>query len=118
MREEQMLEYIQRRPYALQDLSYTLGLRRDALRFRRFLVADGISASQGHQVRHSSDSTSWAVTFLFSGQGAQWPEMGKKLLIQVESFRNDIKRMDNALQSLDDPPGWRIEGITIALLLN
>lgn len=117
-RQSQILEYLRRRPYALQDISYTLGLRREHLRFRKFFVADGTSASQGRQVQLSSHGAPWEVTFVFSGgQGAQWPEMGNQLLTQIKGFRNDIKQMDNILQSLDRPPGWTIEG-TNYLTLN
>jgi len=47
---------------------------------------------------------------VFSGQGAQWPEMGKDLFDQDRGFRDDIEEMDRVLQSLRHPPTWTIAG--------
>lgn len=47
---------------------------------------------------------------IFSGQGAQWPEMGRELILQAPNFREDIREMDNTLQTLTHRPEWTIEG--------
>jgi acyl transferase domain-containing protein len=47
---------------------------------------------------------------IFSGQGAQWPEMGKDLIQIDPRFREDIRAMDDILQSLNYPPDWKIDG--------
>jgi hypothetical protein len=39
--------------------------------------------------------------------------MGKELMEQYPSFRNDIKRMDEYLSRLEDGPRWTLEGIVI-----
>lgn len=51
-----------------------------------------------------------SIVMAFSGQGAQWPEMGVDLLEADVGFRDDIKAMDKVLQTLMHPPGWTIEG--------
>ena len=50
------------------------------------------------------------MTFVFTGQGAQWPGMGKALMASFDAFLNAIRQMDNVLQSLTEPPSWSIEG--------
>lgn len=50
---------------------------------------------------------------MFNGQGGQWAQMGKELMEQYPSFRNDIKRMDEYLSRLEDGPRWTLEGIVI-----
>lgn len=50
------------------------------------------------------------IVMVFSGQGAQWPEMGKELFLTDEGFRTDIVEMDRLLESLIYPPSWSIEG--------
>jgi len=46
---------------------------------------------------------------IFSGQGAQWPGMGKELIATDPEFRKDIFAMDRILQGLKYPPDWTIE---------
>lgn len=48
--------------------------------------------------------------FVFTGQGSQWPEMGKRLIQEVMIFRSCIRRLDQYLQSLTEGPEWSIEG--------
>ena len=82
---------------SLHDLAYTTGVRRQQLSNRAFKVTDSESA----------------VTFVFTGQGAQWTGMGRELIAQLPSFRKDICQMDGILQQLDKPPQWKIEGQSI-----
>jgi hypothetical protein len=36
--------------------------------------------------------------------------MGKSLLTQFQSFRDDIRFLDDILQQLERPPCWSLEG--------
>lgn len=119
-REAQVRGYLEQHPGSLQDLSYTIGSRRDHLRCRSYLIASGKSMIPARHVNMplAPDSRPRGVTFVFPGQGAQWPAMGKELLIQLDRFRNDMKQMDNILQSLEDSPSWRIEGTYFAYVHN
>ncbi|KAJ8066769.1 hypothetical protein OCU04_004157 [Sclerotinia nivalis] len=49
---------------------------------------------------------------VFSGQGAQWPEMGRDILLKDPEFRKDIAEMGQILQSLIHPPSWTLAGKT------
>jgi acyl transferase domain-containing protein len=46
---------------------------------------------------------------VFTGQGAQWPTMGRALLLHCASFLRTIRELDAFLQTLPHPPRWRIE---------
>ncbi|KAE9582560.1 Highly reducing polyketide synthase [Colletotrichum fructicola] len=55
----------------------------------------------------SSDEPKTLV-FVFNGQGAQWPTMGKNLILKNIVFRQCIRDLDGALRKLKS--GWTIEG--------
>ncbi|HEY0783141.1 MAG TPA: type I polyketide synthase, partial [Thermoanaerobaculia bacterium] len=85
-------------PFA--DVAYTLQVGRGAFAFRRMLVADG--AEEAADVLGSRDPERLVdgyaeagerpLAFLFSGQGAQYPDMGRGLYATEEVFREEIDR--------------------------
>ncbi|KAL7916747.1 putative polyketide synthase [Trichoderma velutinum] len=92
------------------DIAYTLSQRREHLPFRAFFVA----GSEGDVIAEAPapakiPASTAPITMVFSGQGAQWPEMGKELIQSDGLFRKDIQAMDAVLQSLIHPPTWSIE---------
>jgi acyl transferase domain-containing protein len=100
-------KYIEDNPSLLDDVAYTLGQRRNHLNHRAFAITEGsgqISAFEKAEAKQSS------MVFVFTGQGAQWPTMGKQLIAQYPQFRHDIRNMDSVLRSLKVPPAWSIEG--------
>lgn len=109
-RVESLKQYTGKKPKALANVAYTLSQRRIHLSHRTFCIAvkdetvDLDIATFG--VAASSDEKRTA--FVFTGQGAQWPGMGKSLMEASPAFLNDIRRMDHALQRLDSPPTWSI----------
>ncbi|EAL87813.1 polyketide synthase fgnA [Aspergillus fumigatus Af293] len=98
--------YARDHPDAISDIAYTLAVRRERLPHRAFAIW------QNGELQTSSLSKASAVppaiTMIFSGQGAQWAEMGKKLIETEASFRHDLASMDSILQSLRKPPCWSI----------
>jgi acyl transferase domain-containing protein len=95
----------------LQDLAYTLGVRREHLSYRAFVVAKPnklISETDFQTARDKAPE----VTLVFTGQGAQWPGMGRDLLDAFPSARRDIQRLDQALKNIPDAPAWSLEGRT------
>ena len=50
------------------------------------------------------------VGYVFTGQGAQWPEMGKSLLEVFPLAASTIRYLDEVLQKAHDPPAWSLYG--------
>jgi acyl transferase domain-containing protein len=106
-------EYLETRPHSLNNLSYTLALRRDHLAYRAFGIK---SKDTPLQICPPSKSKSVPdLVFIFTGQGAQWAQMGKELLQNFPSFLQDIERMEATLARVPHPPSWRILGINNSL---
>jgi acyl transferase domain-containing protein/NADPH:quinone reductase-like Zn-dependent oxidoreductase len=106
-------DYLKKHPGKESDLAYTLANRREHLPYRSFSIvrhADGIDAGMPSEGILASDKPPRTV-MVFTGQGAQWPMMGMELLSSkaYPAFRNSIRGIDTHLQSLSDPPSWRIE---------
>lgn len=109
---EGIQNYLETHPTNLNDLAFTLGLKREHLTHRAFIVADENYSKGGNgKVQKSEGDRFHGATFVFTGQGAQWPEMGKTLMASFESFLHDIRMMDEVLQSLPDSSPWSIEGL-------
>ncbi|KAL8643711.1 MAG: hypothetical protein Q9226_008169, partial [Calogaya cf. arnoldii] len=105
---ESYQDYIAMHPERASDLCYTLSQRREHLPHRTFFVTDGASVSEA-PASAKIPVTQSPITMIFSGQGAQWPEMGKALMQHDPQFRKDIQVMDNVLKDLLHPPQWTIE---------
>jgi acyl transferase domain-containing protein/NADPH:quinone reductase-like Zn-dependent oxidoreductase len=48
------------------------------------------------------------VGFVFTGQGAQWPQMGLELLKIFPRARSCVDKLDTVLQRLPEPPKWSL----------
>ncbi|KAK1990306.1 ketoacyl-synt-domain-containing protein [Colletotrichum falcatum] len=51
---------------------------------------------------------------VFTGQGAQWPAMGKSLIGQCSLFRETIEALEQSLGLLPDPPDWSLKAELMA----
>jgi acyl transferase domain-containing protein len=95
------LETHQVAPKTLHSLSYTLGVHRSALAYRRAIVASTTEelmaelSVPGPQRKTVSQAP---VTFVFSGQGAQWHAMGLELIQSSRVFQLSIWAMEDALR--------------------
>lgn len=49
------------------------------------------------------------IAFVFTGQGAQWPQMGKELIEEFPSFRRTIQDLDSVLQAIPNGPSWTLQ---------
>jgi acyl transferase domain-containing protein len=101
-------EYLATHPERVSDVSYTTSHRRERLPHRTFFVVKGGSVTDSSPFTKPSGSVP-PITMVFSGQGAQWAEMGRDLIETDPEFRKDIMAMDGILQSLKLPPDWSIE---------
>jgi acyl transferase domain-containing protein len=105
---ESYKEFLECTSIPLKNIAYTLGSRREHMLFRTSAVTSG----ESFQVPPSIKSNLPLVPALvFTGQGAQWPEMGKELIADYDSFREDIRKMDRSLSQLKQAPSWKLEGL-------
>ncbi|KAF2469547.1 uncharacterized protein BDR25DRAFT_356261 [Lindgomyces ingoldianus] len=52
--------------------------------------------------------TGHGILGIFTGQGAQWPLMGRALLLHCATFASAIQKLDNFLHTLSSCPEWNI----------
>ncbi|KAI1213019.1 uncharacterized protein F4807DRAFT_471537 [Annulohypoxylon truncatum] len=95
---------------SLSDLAYTLSERRTRLWHRAFITTKNTELDEKPDAWHVAKKS--AVTpsfgFIFTGQGAQWPQMGKDLLQYFPWTRKILEELDDVLQSLASPPSWSL----------
>ena len=98
----------------IADLAYTLCNRRSNFERRGFLIGknvtlrDALSVDNLRTLPNAPASTPSQYAFIFTGQGAQWPQMCENLIDKFPIFRNTITEMDAILQSLPHPPSWTL----------
>ena len=101
----------------LSDLSYTLSARRSRHFCRAFLSCH--PSPSGHVDHIPTNLVQYAkkpqsppkITFVFTGQGAQWPQMGAGLLRMFpKTSRRCLLELDGVLQALPDQlrPRWSL----------
>jgi acyl transferase domain-containing protein/NADPH:quinone reductase-like Zn-dependent oxidoreductase len=100
--------------YKLLDLSYTLANRRSKLASRGFVVASYSSLKttleeDGSAFTYAEKKRSPTIGFVFTGQGAQWAQMGSELMQYYPSFLKTIRILDRTLEVLPNGPEWTLE---------
>ncbi|KAI5780380.1 hypothetical protein EDC01DRAFT_667947 [Geopyxis carbonaria] len=94
--------------YSLSDLAHTLAFRRSHFFYRAYCIGNNVAAMKYGQKSKRQQS----LGFVFTGQGAQWAQMGQELIVEYpEECRSILRRLDDALQSLPkgDAPHWTFE---------
>ncbi|KAH4115563.1 hypothetical protein HBI55_203610 [Parastagonospora nodorum] len=111
-RVQQHREYLETKASTnLDDLSYTLGCRRDHLACRGYAICNGPGNKFEQGALRTRPRQPRRNVFVFTGQGAQTPQMGRALVETHPVFRNTIRRLDAFLGTLhNSPPAWTIEG--------
>ena len=100
----------------LQNLAYTLVTRRSSLAIRGFLLARQMTIKRDLALSNlrilgpGKTSLQLPISFIFTGQGSQWPEMGRELIEDWPIFRKSIQDMDACLAALPEPPTWSLQG--------
>ncbi|KAI1271763.1 hypothetical protein F5Y07DRAFT_329734 [Xylaria sp. FL0933] len=95
---------------SLQDLSYTLSERRTKFWHRAFITTQTTEIADMPEkwiVSKKSTQTP-TVGFIFTGQGAQWSQMGKELLQFFPWTRKILQELDDVLHNLRHPPSWSL----------
>lgn len=95
----------------LDRLAYTLAARRTIMPWRSFAVMDSgatnvdaiLSSSPLIRSSSSDGPVSTEITFIFTGQGAQYPGMGIELAQHYRVFRDALDRADAELKRLGGP---------------
>lgn len=100
--------YLDKYPERIEDVAFTLANRREHLPHRAFLVASreklGTASSPSKPVQTPN------IIMVFTGQGAQWPQMGRDLIKSNKVFSSTIKSLDQHLHSLGgSAPEWTID---------
>ena len=96
------------------DLAHTLGTRRSKLTQRSFTLVGQKTMKQDLNPERFITTgvgsfSNLPIAFVFTGQGAQWPQMGKELIEEFPSFRRSIQEMDAVLQGLPEEPSWTLQ---------
>ncbi|KAK7699774.1 Type I Iterative PKS [Diaporthe eres] len=95
---ENLKQYISSHPDSLPDLCYTLSRRREHFKWRSFAVLSDPSTVSFAPPANKPAKTP-TVVMVFSGQGAQWPQMGYDLMASFPGFKDDVSEMDDILSS-------------------
>ncbi|KAL2867458.1 type I polyketide synthase [Aspergillus lucknowensis] len=96
------------------DLAYTLGTRRSKLSNRAYTLAgqetlkEDLNPEAFVTPAEGASLTKLPFAFVFTGQGAQWAQMGKELIEEFPSFRKSLVELDNDLQKLPHAPTWTL----------
>ncbi|KAJ6015189.1 PKS-like enzyme, partial [Penicillium herquei] len=93
---------------SLSDLAYTLSDRRTRHFHRAFQVSQTSAFNPNALCYGKPGANPPRIGFVFTGQGAQWPQMGKVFVETFPSAKKMLLQLDNVLQSLPDPPNWSL----------
>ncbi|MFE5031767.1 SDR family NAD(P)-dependent oxidoreductase [Streptomyces sp. NPDC056683] len=98
----------------LPDVAYTLARHRSHFPWRAAVTAgdvgelravlDALGSKRAQPVTPREEETG-RVAFVFSGHGGQWPGMGMELLAGSAAFREELTRIDEAVQR---HVGWSV----------
>lgn len=107
----QYQQFLEKPNVSFPDVAYTLAMRREHLPFRSFSVASSFKPGIPALLRTGKPDQIPHLVMMFTGQGAQWPQMGRQLMRSNPSFQHAIRGLDRHLQDIRgaDNPGWKIE---------
>ncbi|KAK4223155.1 hypothetical protein QBC38DRAFT_58577 [Podospora fimiseda] len=93
----------------LDDLAYTLSERRTKLWHRAFVTTSNTEFEESDFYVSRKATSPPKIGFVFTGQGAQWPQMGRDLLsFFPEITRTVLGELDAVLQAQPEAPKWSL----------
>lgn len=116
--------YLQANPgISLRDFAYTLQERRSTLAYRSFIAASTVdqAVQKIDAILEAKESPELAekhfavantkLLGVFTGQGAQWPQMGAGIVKASPFMAKKLEYLDSVLASLPetDRPQWTLE---------
>lgn len=112
MMQENYEAYLRKFPNRVTELAYTLAHHREYLSNRSYSVCDGQGQIFGSISQPIKVQSNPLPTFVFTGQGAQYAQMGAELMDSDPQFLQDIQEMDTILAGLPHAPGWKLESMS------
>ena len=101
--------FIEQNPKKISDLACTLANGREHLPHRTFAIASSDGATTTSPMTKIAPAA-LNLVMAFTGQGAQWPQMGRDLMQWNSVFRDSIRSLDRFLSTLgDSAPAWNLE---------
>ncbi|KAJ6190988.1 polyketide synthase [Penicillium mononematosum] len=91
----------------IRDLAHTLSNHRTRHYHRGYLIANSNSIDVDDVTMGTPRSDPPRIGFVFTGQGAQWVQMGKDL-ITFPVAKRELEHLDNVLGNLSEPPQWSL----------
>ncbi|TPX21012.1 Type I Iterative Polyketide synthase (PKS) [Coccidioides immitis] len=92
--------WIEQNPDKICDLAYTLARKRTHLPYRAFAIVNNGVIESVSQPINSKSAGPPSIVMVFTGQGAQWPQMGRELLQSDEVFKSSIQSLNQQLQTI------------------
>ncbi|KAL4863553.1 hypothetical protein BDV12DRAFT_206394 [Aspergillus spectabilis] len=99
------IDYISANSSQIGNACYTLACHRQRLPNRAFAVGsiDSWDISKVQRVTLSPD-----LVWVFTGQGSQYPEMGRDLIMSNAIARDSIQQLDQVLDGIDPRRSWSL----------
>ncbi|KAI1083471.1 PKSKA1 [Whalleya microplaca] len=94
----------------LSDLAYTLSERRSRHYYRAFSISRSSKINVGEEtlILGKLAPSPPRIGFVFTGQGAQWSQMGLDLMETFPLAKSVIQYLDTVLQALPEAPKWTL----------
>ncbi|KAM6478156.1 beta-ketoacyl synthase domain-containing protein [Trichoderma sp. SZMC 28011] len=105
----------------LSNLAWTMQCRRTQFPYKMYVsssTAEGLieklddveskSNSIATKGIHVTEDLPARILGVFTGQGAQWPSMGRRLYEKSVTFKHTIDQLEESLKNLPDAPSWSL----------
>ncbi|KAI1743099.1 putative polyketide synthase [Xylaria scruposa] len=96
----------------ISSIAHTLSVRRTHFDFRAFVIAHATNGASKLKISYASEPQAISATpplsFIFTGQGAQWSKMGCKLFQQFKVFEETIRELSAYLPSDSVQGSWTL----------